>query len=121
MANVSGAIRHIQNVKKQVARSMDLSYSASHTKPDLAPPVWKIADIIRTKMLQKLMPDRDENIACKLMKDLRAIGYKILESSTLATFNKKMRIFIAGNMFEAEEDELPRADFGETVDPSTEG
>lgn len=55
--------------------------------------------------------DREENDSITPIVDVLAEGERKLRSSTLMTFNRKVREMLAGNGYEQDEDELPRATF----------
>jgi hypothetical protein len=55
--------------------------------------------------------DREENDSITPIVDILAEGERKLRSSTLTTFNRKVREMLAGNGYEPDEDELPRATF----------
>lgn len=91
---------------------MGTSYvKSSHTGPNIGELVWRVANDADTRKLQRLVQNREESAKCKAVADLRRDGYLLLESSSLATFNKKMKAYIKGHGFEEETDYLPSVDF----------
>jgi hypothetical protein len=52
--------------------------------------VWRVADKARELNLQKKLTDRADNKDVKPHPNLVVAGYKKFESSSLATFNKKI-------------------------------
>lgn len=84
---------------------MKANYQGStHKSVDTRALVWKIADKARELNLQQKI---DNRTASKAVPDLRALGRQKFASASLATFNKKMRDFIAGKAeVITEDDEL---------------
>ncbi|KAF8055762.1 hypothetical protein FPV67DRAFT_1394952, partial [Lyophyllum atratum] len=112
LGDISAAVNHLQRIKIQVTRSMRANYQgSSHTEVNTDALGWCIANKVRDLRLQDIIEDR--TTPCKLAPDLRAVGREKFELSSLATFNKKMRLSIAGKAVEHEPevDELPPVDF----------
>lgn len=86
---------------------------SSHTTPDTSHLVRKVADKVRDLELQKFIPGREGNAKVKKTINILARGEEQLKSSSLATFNKKIRILIEGGVFEDEVDTLPPISFAE--------
>jgi hypothetical protein len=82
----------LQDTKKQVTSALGCPYqSSSHTTPDTSDSVWKVANKMREIGLDTFKHGRDGNDTAKKVVDVMALGEKRLKSSTLATFNKKVR------------------------------
>jgi hypothetical protein len=77
----------------------------THKEADTRMLVWRIADKARELQLQQKISDRD--VVAKSTLDLRAVGRQKFESSSLATFNKKLDEIKAGQKTTPEDDELP--------------
>jgi Family of unknown function (DUF6589) len=117
LGNISAAIDVLQDVKENVTISLDTSYRGStHKAPDTSALVWRVANKVAEHGLHKFQGGREGNDVVKLTPDLLAIGQQRLKSSTLATFNKKVRSLIDGEIIEDEVDELPTVEFGSTME-----
>jgi hypothetical protein len=91
LGNISAAISHLQAIKKQVSHSMKAGYQRlNHTAADTSVLVWRIADKAQELNLHTKLTDRQENKIVKPLINLVVAGYKKFESSSLATFNKKI-------------------------------
>ena len=101
----------LQDTKTQVTSALGCPYqSSSHTTPDTSDSVWKVANKMREIGLDTFKPGRDGNDIAKKVVDIMALGEKRLKSSTLATFNKKVRRLHDGFVDEDAEldvDEVP--------------
>lgn len=107
LGEVSAAIVELQAVKKHFGAMMDTSYkSTTKTPADVSSLVWKIADTVRELEVQKVLDSRAGNSRAKAAPDLLAVGLAKLASSTLRTFNKKMRAFVNGTGFDVAEEEV---------------
>ena len=62
----------------------------NHTAADSSVLVWHIADKARELDLHTKLTDQSENMNTKSLVNLVVTGYKKYESSSLATFNKKI-------------------------------
>ena len=91
LGNISAAITHLQAIKKRVSRSVKAGYQQrNHTVADTSSLVWRIAHKAKELNLQTTLTDRPQNKDSKPLIDLVASGYMKFESSSLATFNKKI-------------------------------
>ena len=91
LGNISAAISHLQAIKKQVSRSVKAGYQRlNHTAADTSVLVWRIAGKAQELNLHTKLTDRLENKNTKPLTNLVVAGYKKFESSSLATFNKKI-------------------------------
>ncbi|KAF8873927.1 hypothetical protein BD779DRAFT_1451327 [Infundibulicybe gibba] len=107
LGNISAGIVYFQNIKKQVSRSMQAGYQGStHTAVDTSALVWRVANKAQELNLQHYVPNREGRSIAKLVPDLRALGREKFESSSLATFNKKIADLKEGRPPVMEEDEI---------------
>lgn len=104
LGNLSAIIVLLQNIKKQVNKSLGNHQGNTHTTPDTSDIVWKVADSIRDLTLDRDNVTREGNRSAKKKVNTKAKGEKLLKSTTLATFNKKVRRMNQG--FDDHEDEL---------------
>lgn len=112
LGNISAAINHLQNIKKQVFESMETSYHGStHTKANTAHLVWRIANKSLELKLQCKIIGRENSSHTKLSPELRALGRQKFKSSSLATFNKKIEEFKQGLPVSNEVDEISATNF----------
>ncbi|KAH8976416.1 hypothetical protein EDB92DRAFT_1931399, partial [Lactarius akahatsu] len=91
LGNIAAGINYLQLIKKRVTRSLGSGYQGStHTDVDTSSLVWRVAGKSRELELQCASVDQEANSGCKAVSDVIANGYKKFESSSLATFNKKI-------------------------------
>ncbi|KAJ7254795.1 hypothetical protein C8J57DRAFT_1076014, partial [Mycena rebaudengoi] len=96
LANISAAIDVLDCIKKNIAISLQASYSGSgHKKFDASDLIWRLQ---KTKITR----------TGKANTDILPAGAKMIKSSTMATFNKNRRELLKGNITEEEEDEIPK-------------
>lgn len=102
---------------------MGSAYQGStHKKPDTSALVLRIATKARELHLQEDMAVRLENSGSKSVLDLRLTGRRKFQTSSLATFNKKMNDIKNGRAVDDDEtDDLPRVDFNLSVDEDGDG
>ncbi|KAJ7091714.1 hypothetical protein C8R43DRAFT_1092475 [Mycena crocata] len=113
LGNISAAIVHLQRVKKKIAEALEGAYrNTGHTTPDTSEMVLRVARKVASENLQQFLNGRPHNDRKKLTKDIQLIGEESIKSSTLKTFNKKLRAMIEGHAFEEEQDECPAMEFG---------
>ena len=109
LGNISAAIHFLKKLKKQVALAMSASYqSTTHTKPNTEHLVWIIANHIREEKLHIYKENRQGNAKAVATLDILDIGEKKLKSSSLTTFNQKVRAMVEGRRYEEEPDSLPQ-------------
>ncbi|KAG0698558.1 hypothetical protein DFH29DRAFT_1081734 [Suillus ampliporus] len=112
LGNISATVDLLQNVKKQVGSALGIAYHGlNHSSPDTSASVWKVAKKINELRLHQFTSDRTEDDAVKPVVDTLMTGEKKMKTSTLATFNRKVRKMLAGEGFEQEEDEIPSLSF----------
>jgi len=111
LGDISAAVDSLQNIKKQMKKAFETPHrGVTHTSPDTSSAAWRVANDIKKFAMHKVVPDRADNTSAKLVKDTRSWGEEKLISSSLATFNQKVRSLINGQVVEDEEDELPPVD-----------
>ncbi|KAF8871289.1 hypothetical protein BD779DRAFT_1454211, partial [Infundibulicybe gibba] len=116
LANISAAIDVLGSVKRNVAVSLNASYSGiTHTAPDTSDLVWRVALKAQDLGLNQFQLNREKNDAVKLTVDTLATGERLLKSATLATFNKKVKAAALGILIEDELDEIPTLDLGVSI------
>lgn len=82
----------LQSVKKQVTTALGCLYQTSnHTDVDTSEIVWRVANKIREIGLDTFLSGRDNNETAKKAVAILSAGGRLLKSSTIATFNKKVR------------------------------
>ncbi|KAG2110649.1 uncharacterized protein F5147DRAFT_526263, partial [Suillus discolor] len=92
LGNISATVSLLQNVKKQVGKALGIAYHGlNHTTPNTTPSVWRVANKINELGLHTFNQDRKENDSVKPITDVLAEGEQKLKSSTLSTFNRKVR------------------------------
>jgi hypothetical protein len=70
--------------------------------------VWIIANHIRQEKLDVYKENRPGNVKAIMTLDILDIGEKKLKSSTLTTFNRKVRAMAEGRRYDEEQDSLPQ-------------
>lgn len=87
---------------------MDTSYqSTTHTNPNVDRLVWRVAKKVYDEKLHLYTKDRLGNAKAKAVPDILAVGEAKLKSSSLSTFNRKIRTMIEGGNIDEELDSLP--------------
>ncbi|KAK0434248.1 hypothetical protein EV421DRAFT_1909559 [Armillaria borealis] len=113
LGNISAAVVYLQNVKKHTATMMGNSYQKkTHTTANVETLVLRIAEKAQDLSLNKYIRQREGYQSAKHTPNLLVSGYQKFESSSLATFNKKMKDMINNVEFDAEIDEMVPVDFG---------
>jgi hypothetical protein len=112
LGDISGAVIHLQHVKKQMSLALGGIYDGkTHTTPDTSRLVWRVANKVHELGLDNYDPGRSGNDRQKAIVNLIESGEQKLVSSSLATFNKKLACMMEGNLDGAaamtEHDELP--------------
>ncbi|KAF6742703.1 hypothetical protein DFP72DRAFT_830172, partial [Ephemerocybe angulata] len=101
LGNASAAINSLEDVKKCVAKVLQLSYqSKGHSDADTRSLVWKVEKRVTEERLLTHIPNRSGNQKMKAATDIRANGERLLKSSTLAAFNKKIYAAAQGTLAE---------------------
>ena len=92
-------------------------HGITHITPDTSTSVHKISQKVDKLSLHVNTPTRQNITMITHVVDSLTLGEQKLKSSTLAMFNKKIRSMFAGEGFETEVDELPRATFDLSLKP----
>ena len=117
LGNIAAAVDLLQTVKKQVSSSIRSGYqSKSHKAVDPAALVWRIAD----KSLELGLQEKNFNRArsggeipdLKATVMIKEAGYRKFESTSLASFNKKIEESRQGILTVHEVDEIPALALG---------
>lgn len=117
LGNIAAGINHLQLVKKQVAKSLRSGYQGStHTDVDTSALIWRIANKAKELELQILVPGCDCDSSAKPVADIYTNGFRKFQSSSLATFNKKLEDMRQGSPTQPEVDEIPPCQVMEGVD-----
>ncbi|THU75799.1 hypothetical protein K435DRAFT_880153 [Dendrothele bispora CBS 962.96] len=112
--DISPAIKYLELLKKRVRYSTKCAYQKTgHTKGDFSTLVWRVASVAESYQLLEEQTERAENKVAVAFPDLLAIGHKKFESSTLNTFNAKLKEWRDGIPAEDIKDDIPVTDFAE--------
>ncbi|KAF9219318.1 hypothetical protein BS17DRAFT_717832, partial [Gyrodon lividus] len=112
LGDISATVDLLQNVRKQVGRALGIAYHGStHITPDTSASIRKVAYKLGELQLHIPCTEPADNTRMTPVVNNLASGEQKLKSSTLVTFNRKVRAMILGEGFEADEDEIPRAAF----------
>jgi hypothetical protein len=118
LGNISAAVNYLQLIKKRVTRSLGTSYQGSTHNLKNTPAivfVIRIANHVQELKFQQELQSR-HNVQSKTVPNLHRVGYRKIETSSLATYNKKMEELKMGRGFDADEtDDISPAEFLETV------
>jgi hypothetical protein len=118
LGNISAAVNYLQLIKKRVTSSLGTSYQGStHKNAPAIALVIRIADHVQELEFQHKLQSR-RNVQSKTVPNLHRVGYRKFETSSLATYNKKMEELKmgTGRGFDADEtDDISPAEFQETV------
>ncbi|KAJ3861275.1 hypothetical protein EV359DRAFT_47534 [Lentinula novae-zelandiae] len=114
--HLSACLKEIHCIKNNVATDFQLSYKNKTSKEvDTQMLVWRVVKHASANDLLTFNADREGNDTCKSFVDIHAKGHKLLETSSLKTFNKKMHAYIDGMPFEEEEDDIPLAEYESNI------
>ncbi|KAJ7608461.1 hypothetical protein FB45DRAFT_763457, partial [Roridomyces roridus] len=95
LGDISAAIVPLQRVRKKVTTTLGGSHQgSSHTAPDTTQLAWRVQRKVADEDLQSFQPLRSTAAPPILRTDILARGEKLLKSSTLKTFNKKIAAMI---------------------------
>lgn len=109
LANISASSDILNDVKNNVAASLDASYKGrTHKTPDTSRLVWRVALKAQELRLNTYQENRQGNNETKPVLDVLANGERLLKTATLATFNKKLRCLKDGT--------TPLSDDSEDID-----
>ncbi|KAI9442062.1 hypothetical protein BJY52DRAFT_1128663, partial [Lactarius psammicola] len=123
LGNISAAVDVLKKLKKQVASTMKMAYQGTtHKDPRTDHLVQRVAKKIREERLHLYMEDRPGNAKAKAVPNVLLVGEAKLKSSSLSTFNRKIRAMVEGRQYDEESDSLPQIaltlDLGDSDDPS---
>ncbi|KAF9045232.1 hypothetical protein BJ165DRAFT_1346600, partial [Panaeolus papilionaceus] len=114
LGNISASVHLIKKLKRQVSLTMSSSYqSKTHTTPNTDHLVWLVANDIQDKKLDAYNPNRRNSSKVVAVVDGMAVGEQKLKSSTISTFNRKVKAMVTGHKYveteqdQGEEDTLP--------------
>ncbi|KAH9021720.1 hypothetical protein EDB85DRAFT_1871750 [Lactarius pseudohatsudake] len=119
LGNIAAGINYLQLVKKQVTKSLKSGYRGStHTDVDMSALVWRIANKASELELQCTIPGRGTNSAARPVVDILTTGYRKFQTSSLATFNKKVADMRQGKPMASQSkvDEIAPCQVTESVD-----
>lgn len=92
LGTLSAIVVLLRHIKKNMSANLSNRYQGrTHTTPDTSQSVWKVAHQIRELGLDKFKSGREGNDSAKKTINILSLGEQRLKSSTLATFNKKVR------------------------------
>ena len=112
LGDISVIVDLLQNVRKQVGSVLGTPHQGiSHVTPDTSSSIKRVADKLSELALGTFNPMWKENDVINPVVDTIAIGEHKLKSATLATFNKKVRGLMVGELPGADEDEIPEVAF----------
>ena len=114
LGDISAAVDLLLQTWKKVAEDIEIDYHGiTHITPDNSASINKIAYKVEELTFHQYRLDRDLDGHSQIRPviDTLATGEKKLQSSTLSTFHKKVQGMMVGEVFKAEEDEIPHADF----------
>jgi hypothetical protein len=98
----------LKKLKKQVASAMKTAYQGTtHTDPRTDHLVQRVAKKVHEEALHLYTEDRLGNAKAKAVPDLIRQGKAKLKSSSLNTFNRKIRAMVEGRQYDEESDSLP--------------
>ncbi|KAH9047964.1 hypothetical protein EDB83DRAFT_2523030 [Lactarius deliciosus] len=107
LGNIAAGINYLQLVKKRVTNSLRSGYRGStHTDVDTSALVWRIANKADELGLQSVIADRDVNSDAHSVVDIFTTGFRKFQTSSLATFNKKIADRAKGSPDQSEADEI---------------
>lgn len=107
LGNISAGINYLQLVKKQVTTSLKSGYRGStHTNVDTSALVWRVANKSAELKLQCKVKRREGNSTAQPRVDILTHGFRKFQSSSLATFNKKLEDMRQGDISQPEVDDI---------------
>ena len=122
LGNIATGIEYLQNVKKQVSKSVKSGYQGkTHTAVDTSVLVWRIANKARELQLQVKKGGREGNKDAKPVKDLQQTGYEMFARASLATFNKKIAAMKEGLEAPDETDDIAPMNMDISIDTDENG
>jgi hypothetical protein len=117
LGNIAAGINYLQLVKKQVTMSLKSGYRGStHTDVDTSTLVWRVAHKAAELNLQCKVTRREGNSTAQPRVDILTAGYRKFQSSSLATFNKKLADMRQGGISQPEVDDIAPCQVVEDTD-----
>lgn len=117
LGNIAAGINYLQMVKKQVTNSLKSGYRGStHTDVDTSALVWRVANKSAELELQCKVRRREGNSNAQPRIDILTAGYRKFQSSSLATFNKKLADMRQGGISQPEVDDIAPCQVVEDAD-----
>ena len=99
----------LKKLKKQVALALKTAYQGTtHKVPKTDHLVRRVAKKIYDEGLHLYTEDRPGNENIKAIANILYVGQEKLRSSSLSTFNRKIRDMIEGQQYNEELDSLPQ-------------
>ena len=109
----------LKKLKRQVTLAMKTAYQGTtHKDPKVDRLVWRVAKKVYEEKLHLYTEDRAGNAKAKAVPDILIVGEAKLKSSSLSTFNRKIRAMIEGGKFDEESDLLPEIDLLVNIEDS---
>jgi len=117
LGDISAGVDHLQKIKKEIGEALGGYKGKTHTTPDISDLVWKVANDVREAelLIFKVHRDRYPNDCATPVVNILAKGEQKLKSSSLKTFNSKIRILKSGHFVDEEVDDIPVADYAERI------
>lgn len=108
LGNISAGVKNLMHLKKRVSYDIETAYQTrEHKTPDTTTELtWRVVKCLRDTQLLLFQKGRAESKTAKAIPDLRLKGDRHLESSSVATFSRKISQWRAGGPFGEEEDEI---------------
>ncbi|KAH9012404.1 hypothetical protein EDB83DRAFT_2208743, partial [Lactarius deliciosus] len=110
LGNIAAGINYLQLVKRQVTSSLRSGYrGTTHTDVDTSALVWRIVNKANELGLQSVVADRADrkaNSDARPAVDIFTTGFRKFQTSSPATFNKKMADTRKGSPGQSEIDEI---------------
>lgn len=115
----------LKRLKKQAASAMKTAYQGTtHKAPKTDHLVRHVAKKVHEEQLHLYKEDRPGNANAKAVLNILSTGEAKLRSSSLKTFNRKIRAMVEGRQYNEETDSLPQvaltvdSEPGDSDDPS---
>ena len=109
LGNISAAVDILKKLKKQVASTMKTAYQGTtHKDPNIDHLVWRVAKKVYEEKLHLYTEDQIGNMKTKAVTNILFVGGEKLKSSSLNTFNRKIRAMAEGWQYDEEIDSLPQ-------------
>ncbi|KAH8990029.1 hypothetical protein EDB86DRAFT_3245022 [Lactarius hatsudake] len=107
LGNIAAGINYLQLVKKRVTNLLRSGYCGStHTDVDTSALVWWIANKANELGLQSVITDCGADLDAHPVVDIFTTGFRKFQTSSLATFNKKLTDTRQGSQSQPEVDEI---------------